>query len=164
MRLGRLHRFFVQGIIFCVTSYFIAQKSTNVSFSSWVNSILQPRIVGLLLPTLCVLIWYAVVASIVLYVFDYFRKQPYITLHSPHQRCLLKCNGEIDKHLKELFSGKFDLRSMVQKHTYEENLQFLHQSMADHFREALKAQKFVVDDLFVSVFHDPTFSPEVQTS
>jgi hypothetical protein len=162
MRYGRAHRFAVDGTILCVTSYYILAKATELSFSAFLRSVLQPSISGPVLKIAYCLIGYAVVAKLVLYAVDHFRKDEHFTLQSPHQRCLLKCNTEIDRHLRELFAGKFSLASMAQKHTSEENLQVLHQGMAEHFREVLKLKKLIPENLFISIFHDPTFSPDVE--
>lgn len=161
MRVDRVHRFCINGVILIVTSYFITKNSTGFSFSNFLQSVFQPPLPEWVLTTCRTFIWYAVIVRLVLYVIDAFKAEPHMSLTVPQQRCLLKCNTEIDKHLKELFDGKFDLSSMTQKHTYEENLQFLHQSLAEHLTAALKKEKLPSENLFISVFHDPTFSSDV---
>ncbi len=86
----------------------------------------------------------------------------HVSLPAPLLNCLFKCNIEIDKHLKELFGGRFNLSSIEQKHNYEDNLQFLHISLVEHLVSALKKKhKMSMDDIFVSVFHDPSFSSDI---
>ena len=161
MKADKIHRFLINSTVLAITSYFMIKKSTGFSFSDQLEAIFQPAIADGILIFMYVLIWYAIVARFVLYIYDEFKAEPHSTLSSPQQRCLLKCNAEIDKHLKELFDGKFDLQSMVQKHTYEENLQALHQNLTDHLSSALKKEKLPAENIFISVFHDPTFSPEI---
>ena len=100
---------------------------------------------------------YALLAKIVLYTYNHFKKVPTPSLHSPHYRCLLNNNKEIEKHINELKNGKLRLSQIDKKHSYETNIFLIHANLCEHLRNALKENKVNSEDIFISFFHDETF-------
>lgn len=162
MSIQRTHRFVIDFCILFITSYFLLQKLTGISFSSYAVAVLQPSVVAFLLKIAVGLGCYVVVAKLYFYCLDYFRVVPHDTLSSTHLQCLLRWNMEISRHLNTLFAGKLSLERLAMEHAYEDNLQFLHKAMVSHLLVSLREKKIVAEDIFVSVFHEPTFQPPDQ--
>ncbi|HAW53322.1 MAG TPA: hypothetical protein DCX54_13500 [Flavobacteriales bacterium] len=159
LNIRKIHRYFVESTLLIVASYFIVRKATNFSGSGLIKQIFMPAAGEIIVIILTCVVFYALLARIVIYTHEFFKKIDAPSLGFPHYRCLLNNNKEIEKHLKELKCGVLSLDNICERHSYEENMQIIHRNFSEHLFASLKDKNKDIGggDIFLSLFHDDEF-------
>jgi len=150
----KYHNASVHLIVLMVATYFLTKKIIGFSISNLLNNIFNDKVVPYIINFLILISIYALLARIVLFIYEeFFKTEQSTNIKNPHYRCLLNNNEEIGKHIKELKKGTFKLESIMNNHAYEYNIQIIHSNLSEHLLETLKEHNITNKDIFFSLFH-----------
>jgi flagellar basal body-associated protein FliL len=154
----KFHKVVSEAVFLIISSYFVIKKIYEYSFTETLNEVFNADASKVIIKIFIFIIIYSILTRIIVYIYDQFKEKEYPNLALPHYRCLLKNNKEIANHINNMRENIFSLTEIDKHHMYEDNIQFIHKNLYDHLSESLKDKKILINDIFISYFHDETFN------
>jgi hypothetical protein len=155
----KVHKLFVDFSLFLLATYLLFEKVIHFSISSFLKSVFTPNCYSWIFLGLKILSAYTILASIVYWIKKKTGSDDnIIKVSNPFLRCLIKINSEIKNHIGLIKEKRLKISEIDGEHKYESNIGLLIQNLHEHIIDTLKEHSLHKGDLFISFYHEPTWT------